>query len=203
MRAEDDPYIGFLYVSLMLTPTGPKVIEFNVRFGDPEAQVVMPMLEGPARARAARGGQRIAGRGRGSKRRRIVRSASCSRRAGIRGTSRPGRSITGLDDAEKVPGVLVFHAGTVASDRARRHRGRTGADRRRPCADVRESDEPRLRSGEDDFVRRHAIQARHREEGVVRMSRIDVLILMGSDSDAAVMKARGRGAHRAGADVGA
>ena len=42
-----DPYIGFLYVSLMLTPDGPKVIEFNVRFGDPEAQAVMPLLEGP------------------------------------------------------------------------------------------------------------------------------------------------------------
>ena len=39
MRAEGDPYRGFLYVSLMLTADGPKVIEFNVRFGDPEAQV--------------------------------------------------------------------------------------------------------------------------------------------------------------------
>ena len=46
MRAEGEPYVGFLYVSLMLTPAGPKVIEFNVRFGDPEAQVVLPQLEG-------------------------------------------------------------------------------------------------------------------------------------------------------------
>ena len=46
-RAEGDPYVGFLYVSLMLTATGPKVIEFNVRFGDPEAQAVMPLLEAP------------------------------------------------------------------------------------------------------------------------------------------------------------
>ncbi len=46
MRAEGDPYRGFLYVSLMLTPDGPKVIEFNVRFGDPEAQVVMPLVKG-------------------------------------------------------------------------------------------------------------------------------------------------------------
>lgn len=42
----DGGYRGFLYVSLMLTPDGPKVIEFNVRLGDPEAQVVLPLIEG-------------------------------------------------------------------------------------------------------------------------------------------------------------
>ena len=46
MAAEGTPFAGFLYVGLMLTAQGPKVIEFNVRFGDPEAQVVLPMLEG-------------------------------------------------------------------------------------------------------------------------------------------------------------
>ena len=45
MEAEGHPYRGFLYVGLMLTADGPKVIEFNVRFGDPEAQVVLPMLD--------------------------------------------------------------------------------------------------------------------------------------------------------------
>src|SRR4029077_13008488 len=71
------------------------------------------------------------------------------------------------------------------------HRRRARDDRCRPRADVREGDGPRLRSGEGDFVRWHAVRARHREEGVVCMSRIDVLILMGSDSDAAVMKGAG------------
>ena len=47
MAAEGNPFRGFLYCGLMLTPDGPKVIEFNVRFGDPEAQVVFPLLEGP------------------------------------------------------------------------------------------------------------------------------------------------------------
>ena len=45
MEREGHPYRGFLYVGLMLTADGPKVIEFNVRFGDPEAQVVLPMLD--------------------------------------------------------------------------------------------------------------------------------------------------------------
>ena len=47
MAAEGHPFHGFLYCGLMLTPDGPKVIEFNVRFGDPEAQVVLPLLERP------------------------------------------------------------------------------------------------------------------------------------------------------------
>jgi phosphoribosylamine--glycine ligase len=47
MRAEGHPYQGILYAGLMLTADGPKVIEFNVRFGDPEAQVVLPALAGP------------------------------------------------------------------------------------------------------------------------------------------------------------
>jgi phosphoribosylamine--glycine ligase len=45
MRAEGLPYTGVLYAGLMLTPTGPKVVEFNARFGDPEAEAVLPLLE--------------------------------------------------------------------------------------------------------------------------------------------------------------
>jgi phosphoribosylamine--glycine ligase len=47
MAAEGHPFRGFLYVGLMLTSTGPKVIEFNVRLGDPEAQVVLPLIDEP------------------------------------------------------------------------------------------------------------------------------------------------------------
>ena len=46
MKAEGRPFRGCLYFGLMLTPDGPKVIEYNCRFGDPETQVVLPLLEG-------------------------------------------------------------------------------------------------------------------------------------------------------------
>ena len=54
MAAEGHPFRGFLYVGLMLTADGPKVIEFNVRLGDPEAQVILPLIDEPLAA-AARG----------------------------------------------------------------------------------------------------------------------------------------------------
>src|SRR6185312_15002782 len=47
MASEGSPFAGFLYVGLMLTPAGPKVIEFNVRMGDPETQVVLPLVDEP------------------------------------------------------------------------------------------------------------------------------------------------------------
>lgn len=45
MQLEESPYLGILYVGLMITPNGPKVVEFNCRFGDPECQVILPSLE--------------------------------------------------------------------------------------------------------------------------------------------------------------
>lgn len=50
LQADGIPYRGFLYCGIMLTPNGPKVLEYNCRFGDPEAQAVMPLLRGPLAA---------------------------------------------------------------------------------------------------------------------------------------------------------
>jgi phosphoribosylamine--glycine ligase len=110
--AEGDPYRGFLYVSLMLTTDGPKVIEFNVRFGDPEAQVVLPLIEGPIASTllsSACGGLAAADAVRLSTRR-AVGVVLASR--GYPASSETGRAIAGLDAAASREDVVVFHAGT-------------------------------------------------------------------------------------------
>ena len=62
MAAEGRPFKGVLYAGLMLTPSGPQLIEYNVRFGDPECQVLMPRLEKRSAAGAAGGARRRARR---------------------------------------------------------------------------------------------------------------------------------------------
>jgi phosphoribosylamine--glycine ligase len=112
LRAERLEYRGFLYAGLMLTCDGPKVIEFNVRFGDPEAQVVIPAIDGelaPLLAAAADGALEAApipfrmdphvG---------VVLAAQ-----GYPGPVTGGAPIHGLDVASALDGVLVFHAGTA------------------------------------------------------------------------------------------
>jgi phosphoribosylamine--glycine ligase len=115
LRAEGDPYCGFLYVSLMLTPDGPKVIEFNVRFGDPEAQVVMPLIKGHlARTLLAAATGTLPDEPIETTTDRAVGVVLASR--GYPGHVETGQVVHGLDEAERVPGVLVFHAGTTSSD---------------------------------------------------------------------------------------
>jgi len=120
MRAEGEPYIGFLYVSLMLTDDGPKVIEFNVRFGDPEAQVVLPSIETgfAAALRAAAEGRldRLPADAITHVRDRFVGVVLASR--GYPASAESGQVIDGLERAAAVPGALVFHAGTKQQDRA-------------------------------------------------------------------------------------
>lgn len=110
MQAEGRPFKGCLYFGLMLTPDGPKVIEYNARFGDPETQAVLPLLESDLFAimRAVRE-QRLAEteiRWRGG-------AASCIVLAsgGYPGKYESGKAITGLADAEAA-GATVYHAGT-------------------------------------------------------------------------------------------
>ncbi len=114
-RANGDPYRGFLYVSLMLTADGPKVIEFNVRLGDPEAQVILPLIEGPVAAllaASASGDVTTVRIGRSADR--LVGVVLASR--GYPASSESGREIRGLERANALPGVHVIHAGTRRVD---------------------------------------------------------------------------------------
>jgi phosphoribosylamine--glycine ligase len=116
MRAEGHPYAGFLYVGLMLTPGGPRVIEFNARFGDPEAQVVMPALSGPfARVLMAAATGNLAGAPaldwNGDVCAGVVLASG-----GYPGAFASGVPIAGLDADHG--GALVFHAGTARRDGA-------------------------------------------------------------------------------------
>jgi phosphoribosylamine--glycine ligase len=115
MKAEGNPFRGFLYVGLMITAAGPKVIEFNVRFGDPEAQVVLPMLDEELSwllAAAATGAlpERRA-RFRHEPHVGVVLAAG-----GYPDSVETGQTITGLDAAAAVPNAMVFHAGTAKRD---------------------------------------------------------------------------------------
>ncbi len=196
MEAAGEPYVGFLYVSLMLTPAGPAVIEFNVRFGDPEAQVVLPLIEGPlgTTLRAAAAG-RLDTAPLAISTDRTVGVVLASR--GYPASSESGRVIDGLDRAAATPGALVFHAGTrAADDRIATAGGRvlTIVGRGPTYAQAMETAYRAAGLVHFDGMQ---YQARHRPQGTpVRciergISVAQVLILMGSDSDAAVMSAAG------------
>jgi len=118
LRREGIDYRGVLYAGLMLTHAGPKVLEFNVRFGDPECQALMPRLDGDLLE---------------------VLHASASRRLGevdfswqpgatccvvlaahgYPSSPRKGDEITGIEEAERVDGVTIYHAG-MARDKSGR-----------------------------------------------------------------------------------
>jgi phosphoribosylamine--glycine ligase len=112
MAAERLPFVGFLYAGLMLTAEGPKVIEFNVRLGDPEAQVVLPLLDEPL-------APLLAAAAAGSLPRPSARLApGCVAGVVIASRGYPespesGHVISGLEAAEAISGVTVYHAGTA------------------------------------------------------------------------------------------
>jgi phosphoribosylamine--glycine ligase len=115
LGSEGSEYTGFLYVGLMLTTSGPRVVEFNVRFGDPEAQVIVPMIEGDL-------GSLLLASATGSLEGMIVRFSSEPRvgvvlaSRGYPASAERGQPIAGVADAEQLPGVTVFHAGTALVD---------------------------------------------------------------------------------------
>jgi phosphoribosylamine--glycine ligase len=110
MTAEGYPFRGFLYVGLMLSPAGPQVIEFNARLGDPEAQVILPLIDeplAPLLVAAATGDLRQARCARSTDK--LVGVVLASR--GYPESAESGRPIDGIADAER-SGVAVYHGGT-------------------------------------------------------------------------------------------
>lgn len=111
-------YRGVLYGGFILTEDGPKVLEFNARFGDPETQVVLPRLETDlAEVLLACAEGRLADVGLEWADNVAVSVVVAS--AGYPGDYETGKPISGIDSAEEVPGVSVYHAGTrLAADGA-------------------------------------------------------------------------------------
>lgn len=115
MAEEGTPYRGVLYVGLMLTPAGPKVLEYNARLGDPETQVVLPrmqsdlvaVLEAVAEERLYEISIEWAPR-------MTVTVVLAS--GGYPGAFEKGKLITGLEMAEEIKDVVVFHSGTQRTD---------------------------------------------------------------------------------------
>ena len=107
------PFRGFLFAGLMLTAEGPKLIEFNVRFGDPECETLLPMLKSdllPALVAATNGtlrGMELRWKDEAS-----ATVVMCSK--GYPGAYATGGEIFGLEEAGSLPGVCIFHAGTMA-----------------------------------------------------------------------------------------
>ena len=114
MNAEGFTFKGVLYVGLMLTDKGPRVVEYNARFGDPETQAVLPLLESDLMEIM------MAVRNQTLDRMDIRwkdQAAACIVLAsgGYPGKYESGKLITGLEDAEKM-GATVYHAGTKLTE---------------------------------------------------------------------------------------
>jgi phosphoribosylamine--glycine ligase len=112
MKARGTPFRGVLYAGLMITREGPKLIEYNVRFGDPECQVLMPRLESDlAEILAAAANGKLAGIEPRWSRRQAVTVTMAN--PGYPGAYEKGGEIRGIDAALRDEDVVVFQAGTT------------------------------------------------------------------------------------------
>ena len=112
MAEEDMPFVGVLYCGLMMTARGPQVLEFNVRFGDPETQAILPRLDSDLVETLE---ACIDGRLRETELRWTPGASVCvvASSAGYPGAYNSGIAMRGLGAAGQVPGVQVFHAGSA------------------------------------------------------------------------------------------
>ncbi|MGL5737234.1 MAG: phosphoribosylamine--glycine ligase, partial [Beijerinckiaceae bacterium] len=117
MKKRGTPFKGVLFAGLMITKTGPKLIEYNVRFGDPECEVLMPRLKSDIVAALLACADGVLAnvdlRWHDHAALTVIYAAD-----GYPGTPRKGTRIKSIDAAENDEGVLVFHAGTAEQDGA-------------------------------------------------------------------------------------
>ena len=189
LRKHDIDFRGTLYAGLMMTPDGPKLLEFNVRFGDPEAQVVLPRLRSDLCELLASAAD---GHVVDTAPRFVDGAAVCVVGAspGYPEAPRTGAVIEGIEAFDDVDDVDVFCAG-VARDEARKpgHRRGSCARRRRVRTDDRGGAGLRLRRRAPGLVSRHALSERHccfgSEGGALD---VKVAVLMGSPNDKDTMQ---------------
>jgi phosphoribosylamine--glycine ligase len=131
MEHESKPYRGCLYVGLMITGEGPKVVEFNSRFGDPETQVVLPLfdqdlvglLHSASTGTLSAGRETTSANSSGTAIRVILASG------GYPDSYSTGKEIRGLDEIARSRDVMVFHAGTSRKEKRSSNGGRKGSGR--------------------------------------------------------------------------
>jgi phosphoribosylamine--glycine ligase len=111
MKSEGTPFVGCLYVGLMITAEGPKVVEYNCRFGDPEAQVVIPLIDADLSEILWSAATRKLNP---AKVRQHPASAVCVVMAsqGYPDSYEVGKKILGLEKIQSEEAIVVFHAGT-------------------------------------------------------------------------------------------
>lgn len=122
MKSDGIPYTGVLYAGLMMTETGPRVVEFNCRFGDPETQVVLPRMKSdivPLMLACCDG--TLADQELEWEDRECVTVVMAS--GGYPKSYEKGKTITGIADAESDDTCMVFHAGTIEEDGALKTNG--------------------------------------------------------------------------------
>jgi len=115
MAAEGNPFSGILYAGLMLTRDGPKLIEYNVRFGDPETQAVLMRLESDL---VEVFNAVVEGRIDSTSIDWSTDASVCvvAASGGYPGSFEQGKPITGLEEAKEVEGVVIFHSGTARDE---------------------------------------------------------------------------------------
>ena len=115
MAQEDTPFVGVLYIGLMMTARGPQVLEFNARFGDPETQAILMRLDSDLLEALE---ACVEGRLSETQLRWKPGASACviASSGGYPGSFQTGFEIRGVSEAEEVPGVKVFHSGTALTD---------------------------------------------------------------------------------------